>query len=96
LPIRAHRSVRPLLFSIWVSFVNYDFTVPGHAFIGLKNFSQVVFDGNARWSLIVTAILSFSRRHHRILSGPRFGVGHGQKFQGSRFDHVDPDHPAVH
>ena len=37
-------SVYPLLFSIWVSFVNYDFQIPGHAFVGLKNFPQVVFD----------------------------------------------------
>ena len=45
-------SVYPLLFSIWVAFVNYDFQIPGHAFVGLKNFSQVVFDPVARWSLV--------------------------------------------
>ena len=31
-------SVYPLLFSLWVAFVNYDFPVPGHAFVGLQNF----------------------------------------------------------
>ena len=31
-------SIYPLLFSLWVAFVNYDFQVPGHAFVGLKNF----------------------------------------------------------
>ena len=31
-------SIFPLLFSIWVAFVNYDFQIPGHAFVGLKNF----------------------------------------------------------
>lgn len=51
-------SVYPLLFSIWVAFVNYDFQIPGHAFVGLKNFSQVVFDPVARWSLILTVGLS--------------------------------------
>lgn len=51
-------SLYPLLFSIWVSFINYDFTVPGHAFVGLKNFRQVVGDPVARWSLVVTLILS--------------------------------------
>jgi multiple sugar transport system permease protein len=51
-------SIYPLLFSIWVSFVNYDFTVPGHAFVGLKNFKQVFADPAARWSVIVTLILS--------------------------------------
>ncbi|MDW6023940.1 sugar ABC transporter permease [Mesorhizobium sp. BAC0120] len=51
-------SVYPLLFSVWVAFVNYDFQVPGHAFVGLKNFSLVIFDPVARWSLALTAMLS--------------------------------------
>ena len=51
-------SVYPLLFSFWVNFVNYDFQIPGHAFVGLKNFSQVVFDPVARWSLALTVMLS--------------------------------------
>ena len=51
-------SVYPLLFSLVVSFINYDFQVPGHAFVGLKNFARVVNDPVARWSLAVTAILS--------------------------------------
>ncbi len=51
-------SVYPLLFSVWVAFVNYDFQIPGHAFVGLKNFEQVIGDPVARWSLAVTAMLS--------------------------------------
>ena len=51
-------SIYPLFFSVWVAFVNYDFQIPGHAFIGLKNFKQVVVDPVARWSLLLTAILS--------------------------------------
>ena len=75
-------SVYPLLFSIWVSFVNYDFTVPGHAFIGLKNFSQVVFDGNARWSLIVTAILSFSDVTIEFFLGLALALVMARSFKG--------------
>jgi multiple sugar transport system permease protein len=41
-----------------VSFVNYDFQIPGHAFVGLKNFSMVVLDPVARWSLVLTILLS--------------------------------------
>ena len=48
-------SIYPLLFSLVVSFINYDFQVPGHAFVGLKNFERVVFDPVARWSLVLTA-----------------------------------------
>ena len=44
-------SIYPLLFSLVVSFINYDFQVPGHAFVGLKNFERVVMDPVARWSL---------------------------------------------
>ena len=51
-------SIFPLLFSIWVAFVNYDFQIPGHAFVGLENFRQVIADPVARWSLVVTVILS--------------------------------------
>ncbi len=51
-------SVYPLLFSLVVSFINYDFQVPGHAFVGLQNFERVVFDPVARWSLLLTALLS--------------------------------------
>lgn len=51
-------SVYPLLFSLVVSFINYDFQVPGHAFVGLKNFRQVIVDPVARSSLLLTAILS--------------------------------------
>src|SRR5688500_590646 len=51
-------SIFPLLFSLWVSFVNYDFQIPGHAFVGLKNFQQVISDPVARWSLVVTVVLS--------------------------------------
>lgn len=51
-------SIYPLLFSLVVSFINYDFQVPGHAFVGFKNFERVIFDPVARWSLLLTATLS--------------------------------------
>lgn len=51
-------SIYPLVFSLGVSFINYDFQIPGHAFVGLKNFERVIFDPIARWSLALTAILS--------------------------------------
>jgi len=51
-------SVYPLLFSLWVDFVNYDFEIPGHAFVGLQNFADVAGDPNARSALLLTAALS--------------------------------------
>jgi len=53
-------SIYPLLFSLWVAFINYDFTVPGHAFVGLKNFQEVLADPVARGSFYVTVILTIS------------------------------------
>jgi multiple sugar transport system permease protein len=51
-------SIYPLLFSLWVNFVNYDFEIPGHAFVGFLNFETVVADPIFRSSLLLTVILS--------------------------------------
>src|SRR6201996_269848 len=51
-------SVYPLLFSLWVDFVNYDFEIPGHDFVGLLNFKQVATDPIFQSSLVLTFILS--------------------------------------
>src|SRR6202162_651896 len=53
-------SVYPLLFSLWVNFVNYDFQIPGHAFVGLQNFAEVVNDPLWWSSLLVTVGLSLT------------------------------------
>jgi multiple sugar transport system permease protein len=51
-------SIYPLIYSVWVAFVNYDFQIPGHAFIGWQNFREIVNDPIARLSLVNTVILS--------------------------------------
>jgi multiple sugar transport system permease protein len=51
-------SIYPLIFSLVVSFINYDFQVPGHAFVGLKNFRMVLADPVARRSIVLTGIFS--------------------------------------
>jgi multiple sugar transport system permease protein len=51
-------SIYPLIYSLWVNFVNYDFQIPGHAFVGWLNFQEVVADPVARASLANTAGLS--------------------------------------
>ena len=51
-------SIYPLLFSLWVAFVNYDFQVPGHAFVGLQNFQEIIDDPLAWSSLGLTIALS--------------------------------------
>ena len=75
-------SIFPLLFSLWVSFVNYDFQIPGHAFVGLKNFQQVINDPVARWSLVVTAILSGSSVAVEFLLGLALALAMVKTFRG--------------
>ena len=53
-------SIYPMLFSIWVAFVNFDFQIPGHDFVGLQNFQQVIEDPLAWSSLGVTIALSLT------------------------------------
>src|SRR5205814_1444173 len=48
----------PLGYSMWVNFVNYDVEIPGHAFVGLDNFTNVWNDPIARHALWVTLGLS--------------------------------------
>jgi len=62
-------SIYPLLYSLWVSFVNYDFLVPGHAFVGLRNFAQIIADPIARSALVTTAVLCV------LDVGIEFGLG---------------------
>jgi multiple sugar transport system permease protein len=75
-------SVFPLAFSIWVAFVNYDFQVPGHAFKGLGNFEEVVTDPVARWSLVVTIILSGSSVIVEFLLGLALALAMVKTFRG--------------
>jgi multiple sugar transport system permease protein len=51
-------SVYPLIYSVWVAFVNYDFLIPGHAFVGLRNFAEIIADPVALSSLVTTIWLS--------------------------------------
>ena len=53
-------SIYPLLFSLWVNFVNYDFQIPGHDFVGLQNFLQVIQDPLASSALVLTILLSLT------------------------------------
>ncbi|MCB1486394.1 MAG: sugar ABC transporter permease [Bauldia sp.] len=75
-------SIYPLIFSIWVLFVNYDFQIPGHAFVGLKNFEQVVSDPVARYSLLVTVVLTVSNVVVELLLGLAVAMVMARSFRG--------------
>jgi multiple sugar transport system permease protein len=75
-------SVYPLVFSVWVLFVNYDFTVPGHGFVGLRNFTRVLADPVARWSLWVTVLLSTINVAIEFLLGLALALAMVRNFRG--------------
>jgi multiple sugar transport system permease protein len=75
-------TIYPLAFSIWVAFVNYDFQIPGHAFIGLKNFEQVVTDPVAGSSLLLTAIFSTANVTLEFLLGLGLAMAMTKTFRG--------------
>ncbi|WP_457940805.1 carbohydrate ABC transporter permease [Mesorhizobium sp. 10J20-29] len=75
-------SIYPLLFSVWVLFVNYDFQIPGHAFVGLKNFKQVIFDPVAVYSLWVTVALSTINVVVEFLLGLAIAMAMANTFRG--------------
>lgn len=75
-------SVYPLLFSAWVAFINYDFLIPGHAFVGLGNFDAVVSDPVARWSLVVTAMLSAANVTIEFVLGLALALAMVKNFRG--------------
>lgn len=75
-------SVYPLLFSLWVAFVNYDFQIPGHAFVGLKNFAQIVNDPLAWSSLWTTILLSLADVAIEFLLGLGLALAMVGSFRG--------------
>jgi multiple sugar transport system permease protein len=75
-------SIYPLLYSVWVAFVNYDFLVPGHAFVGLGNFAQVVADPIALHSLLVTAALAAINVCVEFLLGLALALAMEHTFRG--------------
>ncbi|MFO1056281.1 MAG: sugar ABC transporter permease [Dongiaceae bacterium] len=75
-------TIYPLAFSIWVAFVNYDFQIPGHAFVGLRNFAEVVTDPVAGSSLLLTAILSAANVGLEFLLGLGLAMAMTKTFRG--------------
>jgi multiple sugar transport system permease protein len=75
-------TIYPLGYSVWVAFVNFDFQIPGHAFVGLQNFEHVVEDPIARRSLVTTAILSLSSVALEFLLGLGLAMAMTKTFAG--------------
>jgi multiple sugar transport system permease protein len=77
-------TIYPLGYSLWVSFVNYDFAVPGHAWVGLDNFRLVWSDPIARRALVVTLLLAFTTVAVELLLGLLLALAMVRPFRGRR------------
>ena len=75
-------SIYPLAFSLWVCFVNYDFQVPGHAFVGLQNFTDVLADPIFAVSLARTAMLSVADVVIEFVLGLFLALAMEERFRG--------------
>ncbi len=75
-------TVYPLGYSVWVAFVNYDFLIPGHAFVGLRNFALVLNDPVARHSIIVTAVFTAADVGLEFLLGLALALALEKTFRG--------------
>lgn len=75
-------TIYPLAYSVWVAFVNFDFQIPGHAFVGLQNFEYVVEDPVARSSLVTTVLLTVANVTTEFLLGLGLALAMAKTFRG--------------
>lgn len=75
-------SAYPLVYSLWVDFVNYDFQIPGHAFVGLQNFKDAILDPVAATALVNTVGLSAAVVALELVLGLLLAVAMVRPFRG--------------
>lgn len=75
-------TVYPLAYSVWVAFVNYDFLIPGHAFVGLGNFALVLGDPVALHAVLVTAVFTVADVTIEFLLGLALALALEKTFRG--------------
>ncbi|MGH7122715.1 MAG: carbohydrate ABC transporter permease [Acetobacteraceae bacterium] len=75
-------TVYPLGYSVWVSFVNFDFLIPGHAFVGLRNFALVLGDPIALHSVLVTAVFTVADVGIELVLGLALALALEKTFRG--------------
>jgi multiple sugar transport system permease protein len=78
-------TIYPLVYSIWVDFVNYDAQIPGHRWVGLDNFKSIVQDPLARQALWHTAFLSGAAVALELVLGLLLALAMVRPFAGRRW-----------
>jgi multiple sugar transport system permease protein len=62
-------AIYPLAFSFWISFSNWDLLDPEHYFVGLKNYKNIILDGNFWNAVLVTGTFTVSAVSIEIIFG---------------------------
>ena len=78
-------TIYPLGYSMWVNFVNYDFAIPGHRWVGVDNFKLVWDDPVARNALWVTLGLSAAMVAVELVLGFALALAMMRPFPGRRW-----------
>src|SRR5438067_1632988 len=78
-------TIYPLGYSMWVNFVNYDFAIPGHAWVGVGNFTSVWDDPIARNALWITLGLSAASVAVELVLGFGLALAMLRPFPGRRW-----------
>jgi len=77
-------SIYPLFYSVWVAFVNYDFQIPGHDFVGFGNFADVLADPVAAAALQNTVVLVVACVAVEFALGLLLALAVFRRFRGRR------------
>src|ERR1700733_3032662 len=75
-------SIYPLIYSVWVAFVNYDFLVPGHAFVGWRTFTEGLADPGAILAVVVTLVLAGLNVSAEFVLGFALALAMSASFRG--------------
>jgi multiple sugar transport system permease protein len=78
-------TIFPLGYAVWVAFVNFDFNIPGHHFVGLGNFRTVVTDPIARAAVVKTAGLAVTMVGVELVLGLFLALAMVRPFLGRRW-----------
>jgi multiple sugar transport system permease protein len=78
-------TIFPLGYAVWVAFVNFDFNIPGHDFVGLRNFRTVLSDPIARAAALKTAALAVSAVTIELVLGLLLALAMVRPFRGRRW-----------
>lgn len=78
-------TIFPLGYAVWVAFVNFDFNIPGHDFVGLQNFRTILSDPIARSAAVKTGALAVSAVAIELVLGLLLALAMVRPFRGRRW-----------